>query len=285
MNNPKWLDTVEYPFKSNYFELPVGKMHYVDQGKGEPIVFMHGNPGWSFEYRETIKELSKTNRCIAADYIGFGLSDKPFDWNYLPENYAKDFETFINSLNLKNITFVMNDWGGPLAMNYALKYPEKIKHLFVCNTWFWSVKGIKNFENFSGMVGGKIGKFLTLKFNFIGKMLTKKAHGKHRKLTKHIHKHYYMPHSKPEHRKGTWVFPKEIIGSSDWLNSLWEQRNKIKHIPTTIIWGDMDIAFKEEELEVWTNLMLNHTQIRLKKVGHFPPEEAPEILIKELKKI
>ena len=89
--NKTWLDRNEYPFKSNYFNLPLGKMHYVDQGEGIPIVFVHGKPGWSFEFRKSIKELSKTNRCIANDHIGFGLSDKPYEWNYLPQNHAKNF--------------------------------------------------------------------------------------------------------------------------------------------------------------------------------------------------
>ena len=165
---PAWLDQQAYPFNDNYFHTPPGEMHYADQGQGDPIVMMHGNPGWSFEYREIIKTMSATNRCLVPDYIGFGLSDKPADWDYLPIHHAEIIESWLDSLHLNNITFVMNDWGGPLAMSYALKHPEKIKRLVVCNTWFWSVKGIPNFENFSGMAGGPIGKFLTLNFNIIG---------------------------------------------------------------------------------------------------------------------
>ena len=100
-NYPSWLDRNEYPFKSHYFKLPVGKMHYLDEGEGDPIVMVHGNPGWSFEFRGIVKEMSKTNRCIVADHIGFGLSDKPFEWGYLPEGHAKNFELFMNHLNLE----------------------------------------------------------------------------------------------------------------------------------------------------------------------------------------
>jgi haloalkane dehalogenase len=284
MTKPEWVNKEEYPFNSRFFKTSVGNMHYIDEGEGEPIVLMHGNPGWSFEYREIIKEMSKTNRCIAPDYIGFGLSDKPSDWDYLPINYAQQIEHFLDSLDLENITFIINDWGGPLAMAYAIKYPEKIKKLVVCNSWFWSVKGNKNFENFSGMAGGKIGKFLTLNFNLIGKVLSKQAYGPKKKMPEWVRKHYYMPHAERGARVGTWVFPREIIGSSDWLASLWTEREKIKHIPTAILWGDSDIAFKEGELKVWTELMENHTLTILEKIGHYPPEEAPEEVIKELKK-
>lgn len=284
MTKPDWVNKEEYPFDSHFFETPVGNMHYIDEGKGEPIVLMHGNPGWSFEYREIIKAMSTSNRCIAPDYIGFGLSDKPANWDYLPKNYALQIEAFLDNLDLENITFVINDWGGPLAMAYAIKYPEKIKKIVVCNTWFWSVKGNKNFENFSGMAGGPIGKFLTENFNLIGKVLSKQAYGPKKKMPALVHKHYYMPHAERSARKGTWVFPREIIGSSDWLDTLWAERDKIKDIPTAIVWGDSDIAFQEGELKVWTELMENHTLMILEQIGHYPPEEAPEEVIKELKK-
>lgn len=280
---PSWLDQRAYPFKPHYFSTPQGEMHYVDEGAGKPIVLLHGNPGWSFEYREIIKAMSKTHRCIAPDYIGFGLSDKPADWDYLPIHHAEHIEKFLDSLNLTDITFVINDWGGPPAMSYAIKHPERVKKLVVCNTWFWPVKGIANFENFSGMAGGPIGKFFTLKFNMIGKMLSKAAYGPKAKMPEWVRRHYYMPHAEKSARVGTWVFPREIIGSTAWLETLWAQRDKIKHIPTAIVWGDSDIAFKEGELKVWTDLMVNHSLNVLHKIGHYPPEEAPEEVIHALK--
>lgn len=281
-SRPAWLDEKEYPFQDHYFKTPVGDMHYVDQGQGEPIVLMHGNPGWSFEYREIIKEMSKTKRCIAPDYIGFGLSDKPAAWDYLPIHHAELVESFLDSLDLNNITFVMNDWGGPLAMSYALKHPDKVKKLVVCNTWFWPVKGNANFENFSGLAGGPIGKFLTLNFNIIGKVLSKQAYGPKNKMPETVRKHYYMPHADKSARIGTWVFPREIIGSTPWLEMLWAQKDSIRRIPTAIVWGDSDIAFKEGELQVWKHLMENYTLTVLNKIGHYPPEEAPEQVIKVL---
>lgn len=114
---PDWLNQTEYPFAAHYFDTPQGKMHYVDEGDGEPTVLLHGNPGWSFKYREIIKAMSPTHRCIAPDYLGFGLSDKPADWDYLPVNHNQHVEALLDSLNLNDITFVFNDWGGPFAMS------------------------------------------------------------------------------------------------------------------------------------------------------------------------
>ncbi|WP_212748435.1 alpha/beta fold hydrolase [Maribacter algarum] len=283
--NPKWLDRKEYPFESNYFQLPIGKMHYLDEGQGENIVMVHGNPGWSFEFRNIVKELSKSHRCIVPDHIGFGLSDKPYDWEYLPENHAKNFELLMDSLNLDNILLVVNDWGGPIGLSYALKHPEKIKKLVIMNTWLWSVENDPYYKKFSSFMGGGMGRFLIKNFNFFGKSVVKQAVGDKKKLTKHIHKHYYKHLESKKDRKGCYTFPKEIIGSSKWLDSLWLQREKIYAIPTTIIWGMKDIAFREQELNQWIANSQNPTIIKLPEIGHFPQEEAPKIIINELKRI
>lgn len=281
VENKLWLDKDEYPFKSNYLELPMGKMHYIDEGQGTPIVFVHGNPGWSFEFRNLIKELSKTNRCIANDHIGFGLSDKPFDWNYLPKSQAENFEKFIELLNLDKIILVVNDWGGPIGLSYAVNNPDKIKHLIITNTWMWSAKDDLYYQMFSGFVGGPIGRFLIRNFNFFGKVVIKQCIVDKKNFNPTIYQHLETK----KDRKGCWTFPKQIIDSSDWLDSLWQKRSRLNEIPKTLIWGMKDIAFREKEFNVWNNELTNTTVIKLENVGHYPHEEATELFIKELKKV
>lgn len=116
MHEALWIDRKEYPFKSHFLQLEMGKMHYIDEGSGEPIVMVHGNPTWSFLYRHLIKGLSKNYRCIAIDNIGFGLSDKPADWSYYPEDHAKNLYLLIEKLDLKGITLIVQDWGGPIVI-------------------------------------------------------------------------------------------------------------------------------------------------------------------------
>ena len=279
----QWLDTVEYPFQQNYFQLPMGRMHYVDEGQGKPIIFVHGNPGWSFEYRNAVKELSKTHRCIAPDHIGFGLSDKPYGWEYLPKLHADNFKSFVDHLHLKNMTLVVNDWGGPIGLSYAIAHPENIQRLIILNTWMWSVKDDPYYRRFSGFMGGPIGRFLIRRFNFFGKVVIKQVFGNPKNLSPHIHQQLYKPLETQKDRKGSWTFPKHIVASSEWLDSLWQQREKIQNIPTTILWGMKDIAFREQELNVWAEFLTNKRVVRLEEVGHYPQEEATEILIKILR--
>jgi haloalkane dehalogenase len=113
MTIPGWPDRQEYPFeKPHFFRTPAGSMHYVDEGNGEPVIFIQGNGGGSFEFRRLIREFSRTDRCIAPDPIGFGLSDKPAGWSYLPEEHAKNPALFLESSAPENSTLVAGDWGG-----------------------------------------------------------------------------------------------------------------------------------------------------------------------------
>ncbi len=282
---PKWLNEKEYPFELHLFETPVGNMHYVDEGEGDPIVFVHGNPSWSFEFRTIIKELSKTNRCIAPDHIGFGLSDKPADWSYMPKNQAENLGMFLESLNLDKITMVVGDWGGPLGLSYAINHSDKIKNIIITNTWLWSAKGDLNFEMFSKFAGGPIGGWLIDKFNFFTKVMLKSMFGNTANLTPEVQKHYSIPFENPEERKGSKVFPKQIIDSSEWLQSLWDKHEVLKDKVVLIAWGMKDIAFKKKELDRWKESFPNAKVVEYEDAGHFVCEEKPGEMISELKNI
>jgi len=273
MNESPWIDRKEYPFKSHFLKLDMGEMHYVDEGSGAPIVMVHGNPAWSFVYRHLINGLAGNNRCIAMDHIGFGLSDKPVWWSYDPEDHAKNLNTLIEKLDVKDITLVVHDWGGPIGLSYAVSFPENVKKLIILNTWMWSVKGDPHFERFSKFMGGAAGRFLIRRFNFFVRVVMKKAMGDPSRLTAPIHQHYLRALEKPEERKGCWTFPKRIIDSGTWLESLWSQRDRIKDKPALIVWGMKDIAFREQELNRWTSLFLNSKVIKYADAGHFVQEE------------
>ncbi len=280
MKNNQWIDKEEYPFKSNFLSLSMGEMHYVDEGTGAAIVMLHGNPTWSFLYRHLIKGLSKRYRCIAVDYIGFGLSDKPYEWSYLPEDHAENLRLLIEKLDLKDITLVVQDWGGPIGLSYAVNNPDNVRRVVLMNTWMWSLKGDKYYERFSAFMGGPVGRLLIEKYNFFARTLMKRMMNK-TKLSKSVHEHYIKALGSPKDRKGCRVFPSRIIGSSEWLDSLWLQRDKIKDIQALILWGMKDIAFREQELQKWMGLFSNCRVIKFDNAGHFLQEEkGSEIFIR-----
>lgn len=283
IKKPDWLNKNEYPFESHWFKTSKGDIHYIDEGKGEPLVFVHGNPSWSFEYRNLIKELSISHRCIAIDHLGFGLSDKPIDWSYLPTDHAENLENLLNFLKLKEITLIVGDWGGPIGLSYAIKYPEKIKNVVITNTWLWSVKNDLYYQAFSKFTGGPIGRFLIRKHNFFVKNIFIALFGDKRKLTQEIHNHYLLPLNKSEERKGNWTFPKQIIESSDWLNELWNKVEVLKLKKILIAWGMKDPGFRKKELDKWIKVFSHAKVICFSDVGHFVAEEKSAELASEIK--
>jgi haloalkane dehalogenase len=284
MKTPTWLNREAYPFEGHYFDLEMGKMHYVDEGEGEPIVMVHGNPTWSFLYRHLIKEFSSEHRCIAMDHFGFGLSDKPTGWSYLPEAQAQNLAALLDSLDLNEITLVVQDWGGPISLSYALDHPDKIKGLVILNTWMWPVNKDWYYLVFSKFTGGFLGQFLIKRFNFFASVIMPMAYGNSKKLTNKIHQHYLQPLQNAEERKGCWVLPREITGSTEWLDRLWNRRETLADKPKLIVWGMKDIAFREKELNGWLDTYPEANVVRLESVGHYVQEEGKAELSQALKR-
>jgi haloalkane dehalogenase len=274
MHSPTdWVDRTEYPFQSKFFTTPHGDMHYVDEGSGEVIVFVHGNPTWSFMYRELIKGLRGRTRCIAPDHIGFGLSDKPTGVSYVPQFHAENLQRFIEALELNNITLVIHDWGGPIGMAYATRYPNNIKRLVVFNTTCWSLEGIKAAERFSGVMGSPFGRFLCRRLNALPRFILPSVYGDRSRLTKAIHRQYVAPFPTPDSRQSTWVLVKSLIDQSDWMESIWAQRERLSGKPTLIIHGQKDPTFGPEKLARWQEAFPEHHTHTYAEVGHFVAEE------------
>ncbi|WP_332777510.1 alpha/beta fold hydrolase [Polaromonas sp.] len=273
-----WIDRKEYPFESRYFDVPVGKLHYVDEGAGSPIVMVHGNPTWSYLYRHLIKRLRPEYRCIAVDHIGFGLSDKPKDWTYRPQDHAGNLAALIEALALKNVTLVLQDWGGPIGLSYAVRHPENVARIVLINTWAWPVNRDLHYVGFSSFMGGPIGRMLIRRHNFFARVLLRQAFGDKAKLSKAAHEHYIHPLVAPEDRQGCIAFPKQILASTPWLGQLWDKVSVLKGKPKLLVWGMKDIAFRDKELKRWEQTFPEAQAVRLNTVGHFVQEEAPDEL-------
>lgn len=270
-----WIDRTEYPFAPHYYEVPAGHMHYIDEGNGPPLVMVHGNPTWSFLYRHMVKQLKTHYRCIAMDHLGFGLSDKPEDWTYLPEDHAANLTRMIQGLGLEKITLVVQDWGGPIGLSYATAHPDNVAGLIILNTWAWPVNRDPYYIAFSRFVGGPIGRMLIRRYNFFAGSIMRKAFGDPARLTPAVHAHYLNALASPADRKGCLVFPGQIIGSTPWLSQLRDSLSVLKHTPALIVWGMKDIAFREKELKRWEKIFPRARSVRVLHAGHFVQEEAP----------
>ncbi|MHA6247036.1 alpha/beta fold hydrolase [Pontibacter sp. CAU 1760] len=273
---PDWLDRKEYPFKSKYLQLEAGRMHYVDEGKGQPIVMVHGTPAWSFLYRHLIKILRKKYRCIAMDMLGFGLSDKPKDWSYKPRAHAANFEKLMDHLQLEDITLLVHDFGTPIGLSYAINHPDKIKNIVMLNSWTWSLSKHQTFTGTSKYLIGPLGKFLHSKLNVSAHTLIDDLFEGQEKMPEPIRQHYIKALGNPEDSVRSLSCARELVGITRWYDELWKERRKIQDIPTLILWGERDKLIHIEALQSWKKFFHESYVIPFESCGHFLQEESGE---------
>ena len=279
------VDRKAYPFQDRWIKLAPGTMHFVDEGEGrDTMLFVHGTPSWSFEWRRVISALSSDYRCVAPDLIGFGMSERPADFAYTPEAHAEVFREFVQKLDLRDVTLVVHDFGGPIALPVCLQDRARVKRLVIINTWMWSLKGERDIERAAFLVGNSFGRFLYEWANFSLRWLMPAAYADKRKLTKEIHRQYLDRFSDRRARgKVLWTLAKSLLGSTAFYESLLAEREKLRNRPALLLWGMKDAAFKPHYLERWKRILPDAQIVELENAGHWAQEEEPEKVIAALR--
>ena len=272
---PAWLDTTEYPFSPHYFNIGGHQLHYIDEGQGETILFVHGTPSWSFDYRKIILALRSTYRCIAVDHIGFGLSDKPETYDYSTQNHSKTLDAFLLEKQLSNVTLVVHDFGGPIGLNVAILHPDRIKRLVILNSWLWSSQGDPEFIALSRILKSPLLPFLYRYLNFSPKFILPGSFGD-KKISKKTLTQYTRPFANKTQRNGALAFAKSLLHDQDWFESLWQTKQPIASKPTLFIWGMKDTVIRPHHLDKFRSGFPHAQALTLETSGHFPQEEEPE---------
>ena len=268
------MERPDYPFASHFAPLMNGRMHYVDHGTGDAVVFAHGTPTWSYEFRHLIRALAPRWRCVAPDHLGFGLSDRPPGANYTPEAHAARFREFVDSLGLRTFALVVHDYGGPIALPLALE--ARVRRIVLINTWMWPLDDDPEMRTRARMVEGGVGRFLYRRLNLSLRVIMPGAYGDRRRLTREIHAQYLERFRDPKSRALVlWPLARAILGSSAYYASLWSRVDRLKAVPVQIIWGMKDTAFRPHLIPRWTAALPQARVLRLESAGHWPHEEAP----------
>lgn len=270
MIRPDWLDPA-YPFASHYQDVGAGRLHYLDEGDGPPVVMVHGTPSWSFLYRHLVQDLMDRYRCVAPDHLGFGLSDKPAGFPYTPMAHAENLSTFIGALGLKDIVLVVHDFGGPIGLAYALEHPENVRALVVMNSWLWPNETLARAGR---LLGNPLGQFLYKRFNVSVEVLLRRAAFADQKvLTQRVLEHYRGPFRARASREPLWALVDTVEASNRWLETLWDERAAIADKPAQLIWGTKDKLVPLAYLARWQGLFPQAEVLEL-DAGHFVQEEA-----------
>jgi len=249
-----------YPFESHYLDLDGLKYHYLDEGSGGPtVVMLHGNPSWSFYYRNLVLAMRGSNRCIVPDHIGCGLSDKPGDdrYDYTLPRRVDDLERLLDSLELpEKITMVVHDWGGMIGMAWAVRHPERIERLVIMNTAAFPLPAAKPFP-----LGLRIcrdswlGTWLVRGFNAFSRgaaMVGCKAHP----MSAELQTLYQLPYDSWQNRIATLRFVQDIPlkpGDRNYelICSVAEGIQQFANRPMLICWGELDFVFDRHFLAEW----------------------------------
>ncbi len=273
-----------FPFKPNYQEINGFQMHYIDEGKGEPIVCLHGQPTWGYLYRKFVVSLTKHNRLIVPDHMGFGKSDVPENLPYTLAQHIDNLKKLVLGLNLKDITLIVQDWGGPIGFGFAVDHPERIKRLIIMNTSVGVMKeGAKPWYAFAEEKG-IYEKFMKDTSNMIKMGMFNKN-----KITPIMLKAYQAPFPGDEYCKGALAFPKDIpIGNSHPSSAaMMHVRNNLQVLSgktKILIWGAKDLVFPKW-MTKWWNKIYPHIETHvLENAAHFLQEDAPEEIIQLIKK-
>jgi haloalkane dehalogenase len=278
-----------YPFKSNYLDLGGIKYHYLDEGSGEPVVMVHGNPSWSFYYRNLALALRDSYRVIVPDHIGCGLSDKPDEknYNYTLERRVEDLETLLSHLGLdKNITLVVHDWGGMIGMAYAVRHPEKIKRLVILNTSAFHLPKTKKFPWQLWLTRTPLGAFLVRGFNAFS--LGAVIFGSKKPMPGKIRKAYLAPYNSWANRIAVLRFVQDIpLKPGDpayqLVSEVENNLNKFANKPMLICWGEKDFVFDHHFLNEWIKRFPKAQVHRFSDAGHYVLEDAENEIIPAVK--
>ena len=241
-----------YPFESHYLDIDGLKYHYLDEGKGDVMLMVHGNPTWSFFYRDLVKNYSKNYRVIAVDHIGCGLSDKPQDYAYVLENHISNLMRLINHLSLKNITLFVHDWGGAIGFGCATRRKDLFKRFVVFNTAAFVSSDIPFRISLCRLPG--VGKVAVRAFNAFAGAATFMTTVD--KLPKKVKDGFIFPYDNWKNRIATHEFVRDIPlemshPSRDCLQAVDDGLAALTDIPMIICWRKHDWCFNMDFLKTW----------------------------------
>jgi haloalkane dehalogenase len=266
-----------FPFESRFLPIDGHVVHYIDEGHGPTLLFFHGNPTSSFLYRDIVLRLRCRFRCVAFDYPGFGLSAARKGYDYKPSSHARVATELIDRLGIARFSLMVQDWGGPIGLAVAVQRPEAVRGVVIGNSWAWPVDGDPHFERFSKLMGGPLGGFAIRRCNaFVNVILPS---GVQRKLAPEVVAAYRQPFPTFESREPLHVFPREILGSSDFLRGVESGLAQLRSRPVLLLWGARDPVFRSQERERFEKLFPLHKTIMLENASHYIQEDAPEQIV------
>jgi haloalkane dehalogenase len=270
-----------FPVEHRFLDLDGASIHYVDEGSGETLLLLHGNPSWCFLYRKIIAGLKAHCRCVALDFPGYGMSDAAPGYGYTPQEHSAVLERFVERLGIRDLTMMVQDWGGPVGFAFAERRPELFRRFIIGNTFAWPLDGDPRVRRFSALMGGPIGRTLTLAFNFVPKVFF--ARGLAVRPPPEVLAMYMAPWQDRARRVAAVIAPRQLIAASPYLRTIEANLSTIADRPALIVWGTKDFAFQDAARRRFEGAFPQHKTVLLANASHFLQEDAGEEIAKEIR--
>lgn len=281
MATPDWLDRTAWPYPPQRLDLPAGVQHAVSAGAGPTVVFVHGTPTWSFEWRHALAALAPHRRVVAVDHLGFGLSERPPDADYRPEAHAARFHGVMQAVAPEGpVALVVHDFGGPMALDWALANLSRVSHLVVVNSFAWAPASDPAMRRPAALLQGALGRFAYRHLNLSLRVLLPAGYH-NRALLAPVHDQYLRVFPDADSRERVlFALARSLLGSTAFFSAL-EQRlaqalPKLAAVPVTFVWGMRDPAFGPSALARWQRAIPHARTVPLANAGHWPHEEQPD---------
>ncbi len=283
-NGHEWR--AAFPYDAKYVEVGHARMHYVDEGDGDPILAIHGNPTWSFYWRNIIRGFSPTYRVIAPDHIGMGLSEKPAGYDYSMQQHSTNLIDLIDQLDLSNITLLGHDWGGAIGLNAMTQRPDRFKQFVMFNTGAFPPPAVP--RRIAVCRAPLLGRLAVQGLNLFARAAVKMATTQRGGLPPDVRDGMLAPYHSWNDRVGIYNFVADIPFNDKhktWLvlEHLEKQLPEFSHLPSMLIWGMKDWCFDADCLRRFEHLLPNTTVHRLMNAGHWVVEDAADEVEKLLK--
>jgi haloalkane dehalogenase len=269
-----------------YLDLQGLRYHYLDEGGGEPVVMLHGNPTWSFYYRELVRALRGEYRTVVPDHIGCGLSDKPGDdrYDYTLKQRVLDLEALLDHLELRdNLTLVLHDWGGMIGMAYAHRHPERVKRLVVLNTAGFRMPAGKRLPRSLWLFRNTpLGPLLIRGLNAFSRGAARYC--ARRPLSGAVRAGYLAPYDSWRNRIAVLRFVQDIPlapgdRSYELVREVEEGLHRFRETPLLLCWGERDFVFDLDFLAEWQRRFPQAEVHRFPEAGHYVLEDAAAEII------
>jgi cis-3-alkyl-4-acyloxetan-2-one decarboxylase len=276
----------EYPFESHFLDLDGHRYHYVDEGSGETLLMVHGNPTWSFAWRNLIKDLASDYRVLAVDHIGCGFSDKPQRYPYVLAQHVANLRRFVETLGLRQVSLFGHDWGGAIGMGAATQLPERFNRLVLFNTAAFRSKRLPYRIALCRIP--LFGALAVRGFNAFSRAALTMAVTKSERMTAAVRAGYLAPYDSWNHRGAVHQFVQDIPLSPNHtsyqpLLSIEEGLPQFEETPVLLVWGERDWCFTTEFLDEFERRFPQAQSIHLANAGHYVFEDAYEEFLPQIR--